>query len=85
MVLSPGLTQPAVYTIRTWLGGPSPLSFPLKFKSWVANYARLTLSPMGGGLREAKHFCDYLGKGSKIKLTIFAEFSAKGVPPLRGK
>ena len=26
-------------------------------------------------------FYSYLGKGSKIKLIIFAEFSTKGVPP----
>ena len=29
--LSPGSTQPAVYTIRTRLGGPSSWSFPLEF------------------------------------------------------
>ena len=29
--LSPGSTQPAVYTIRTRLGGPYPRSFPFDF------------------------------------------------------
>ena len=32
--LSPGTTQPAVHTIRTRLGEPSPRSFPLEFTMW---------------------------------------------------
>ena len=35
--LSPGSTQPAVYTIRTRLGGPYPRSFPFDFTiGWLS-------------------------------------------------
>ena len=36
--LTPSSTQPVVYTIRTLLGRPSPLSFTLEFESGVTTF-----------------------------------------------
>ena len=51
------------------------------FVAWKLGGLVKKVSARIAGYFHVRFYCDLLGKGSKIKLIIFAEFSAKGVPP----